>query len=243
MSNEQQGISIEPNPGPVQNGPAQNGWRTFGIVIITVLITVGAGYWLVTSYLFPSKFDPVVLSASDQHRLDVKLERLGIGTDTASSSNASANNASTKAGSKEVLQPEAYTEVGASRDIDFSEKEFNALLAKNTDLASKLAFDFSDNLASAKLLVDLDPDFPVLGGKTLKVTAGMEIKLANGKPSAILKGVSVWGVPVPNAWLGNLKNTDLNEAFGEAGGFWQAINEGVEEIEVREGKLRIRLKE
>ena len=242
MSNEQ-GIAIEAKPepaknGPAQNGPAQNGWRTFGIVIITVLITAGAGYWLVTSYLFPSKFDPVVLSASDQHRLDEKLQRLGIGTNTASS-----NNAITGTGSKEVLQPEAYSEVGASRDIDFSEKEFNALLAKNTDLASKLAFDFSDNLASAKLLVDLDPDFPVLGGKTLKVTAGMEIKLVNGKPSAILRGVSVWGVPVPNAWLGNLKNTDLNQAFGEAGGFWQAINEGVEEIEVKEGKLHIRLKE
>jgi len=227
MSNEQQGISIEPNPRP-----AQNGWRTFGIVVITVLITAGAGYWLVTSYLFPTKFNPVVLSASDQHRLDEKLERLGVGTKTAPST-----------GSKETLQPEAYTEAGASRDIDFSEKEFNALLAKNTDLASKLAFDFSDNLASAKLLVKLDPDLPVLGGKTLKVTAGMEIKLSNGKPSAILKGVSVWGVPIPNAWLGNLKNTDLNEEFGEAGGFWQAINEGVEEIEVKEGKLHIRLKE
>ncbi|MBT8119548.1 MAG: arginine N-succinyltransferase [Gammaproteobacteria bacterium] len=218
--------------------PAQNGWRTFGIVIITVLITAGAGYWLVTSYLFPTKFNPVVLNAADQHHLDEKLERLGIGTNATSSSNAS-----TKAASKKALQPEAYTEAGASRDIDFSEKEFNALLAKNTDLASKLAFDFSDNLASAKLLVDLDPDFPVLGGKTLKVTAGMEIKLSNGKPSAILKGVSVWGVPIPNAWLGNLKNTDLNETFGEAGGFWQAINEGVEEIEVKEGKLHIRLKE
>jgi len=228
MSNEQQAISIKPN-----SGPPQNGWRTFGIVVITVLITAGAGYWLVTSYLFPSKFNPVVLSASEQHRLDEKLERLGVGTKTAS----------TSTGSKETLQPEAYSEAGASRDIDFSEKEFNALLAKNTDLASKLAFDFSDNLASAKLLVNLDPDFPVLGGKTLKVTAGMEIKLSNGKPSAILKGVSVWGVPIPNAWLGNLKNTDLNEAFGEAGGFWQAINEGVEEIEVKEGKLHIRLKE
>ena len=91
--------------------------------------------------------------------------------------------------------------------------------------------------------MNLDPDFPVLGGKTLKVTAGMEIKLSNGKPSFILKGVSVWGVPIPNAWLGNLKNTDLNKEFGEAGGFWQAINEGVEEIAVKEGKLHIKLKE
>jgi hypothetical protein len=229
MSNEQKAMSVTHDPEPVQNG-----WRTFGIVVITIFITVSIGYWLVTSYLFPTAFTPVVLSAKDQQRLEQKLERLGGGTGSATQKNA---------GPQKTLEPEAYSEAGASRDIDFSEKEFNALLAKNTDLADKLAFDFSDNLASAKLLINLDPDFPVLGGKTLKVTAGMEIKLANGKPSAILKGISVWGVPIPNAWLGNLKNTDLNKEFGEAGGFWQAINKGVEEIEVREGKLHIKLKE
>ena len=229
MNNEQQAITTPVNPKP-----AQNGWRTFGIVVITVFITSSVAYWLVTSYLFPTAFTPVVLSSNDQQRLDQKLERLGV-----SSGSRSQNNT----GKQKTLEPEAYNETGSSRDIDFSEKEFNALLAKNTDLASKLAFDFSDNLASAKLLVNMDPDFPVLGGKTLKVTAGMEIKLSNGKPSAILKGVSVWGVPIPNAWLGNLKNTDLNKEFGEAGGFWQAINEGVEEISVKEGKLHIRLKE
>jgi hypothetical protein len=227
MSSEQQTITTTIDPKP-----AQNGWRTFGIVVITLFITVSVGYWVVSSYLFPTAFTPVLLNEKDQQRLDQKLELLGVG---------SGDNTGTI--SKKTLEPEAYSEVGASRDIDFSEKEFNALLAKNTDLASKLAFDFSDNLASVKLLVNLDPDFPVLGGKTLKVTAGMEIKLANGKPSAMLKGISVWGVPIPNAWLGNIKNTDLNKEFGEAGGFWQAINEGVEEIEVREGKLHIKLKE
>jgi hypothetical protein len=229
MNHEQQAITTNPNPEPVQNG-----WRTFGIVVITVFITVSAGYWLVTSYLFPTSFTPVVLSEKEQQRLDQKLERLG---------GSSGTSVQKKSGKQKSLEPEAYSEIGASRDIDFSEKEFNALLATNTDLASKLAIDFSDNLASAKLLVNLDPDFPVLGGKTLKVTAGMEIKLSNGKPSFILKGVSVWGVPIPNAWLGNLKNTDLNKEFGEAGGFWQAINEGVEEIAVKEGKLHIKLKE
>ena len=229
MNNEQQEISTTLNPEP-----AQNGWRTFGIVVITVFITASAGYWLVTSYLFPTSFTPVVLNEKEQQRLDHKLERLGGSTGTATQK---------QPGTDKTLEPEAYSEVAASRDIDFSEKEFNALLANNTDLASKLAIDFSDNLASAKLLVKLDPDFPVLGGKTLKVTAGIEIKLSNGKPSITLKGISVWGVPIPNAWLGNLKNTDLNKEFGEAGGFWQAINEGVEEIEVKQGKLHIKLKE
>jgi hypothetical protein len=212
--------------------PTGNGWRTFGIVVITVAITAGVGYWAVTQYLFPSSFTPVVLSEKDQQRLDHKLERLG-------GSAVSATNKSQKSD----LEPEPYSEVGASREIHFTEKELNAMLANSTDLASKLVIDLSDNLASAKLLVDLDPDFPFIGGKTLKVTAGMEISLINGKPSAILKGVSVWGVPLPNAWLGNMKNTDLNKEFSQSGGFWQALNEGIEEIEVKEGKLRIKLRE
>ena len=35
------------------------------------------------------------------------------------------------------------------------------------------------------------------------------MRYANGRPVMVLKGVSVWGVPLPNAWLGNLKNIDL----------------------------------
>ena len=205
-----------------------NVWRTFGIVAITMVLTLGLGYWAFTAYLFPSSFNPVELTKKEQKQLDKKLDSLrGINTSN----------------SKNTLKPEAYTEKGASREIFFTEKELNAILANNTDLASKLVIDLSDNLASAKLLINLDPDFPVLGGKTLKVSAGIELLLRNGKPRAALKGVSVWGVPIPNAWLGNMKNTDLFEEFGESGGFWELLNDGVESIEVKEGKLQIKLKE
>lgn len=226
MSDEQQ--PIEPTDQPTPAITPRNGWRTFGIVVITIVITLGVGYWAVKTYLFPTEFTPVTLNQKEQQRLEQKLERL------------EGRPPSTKS---KTLEPEAYTEVGASREIHLSEKELNALLANNTDLASKLAIDLSDNLASAKLLIDLDPDFPVMGGKTVKVTAGMELRVANGKPSAILKGVSVWGVPLPNAWLGNMKNTDLIQEFGQTGGFWQAIHDGVEVIEVKEGQLYIKLKE
>lgn len=201
-----------------------NPWRTFGIIVITVAVTLGITYWVVTTYLFPSSFTPVTLSKKEQQRLNHKLKKLGI---------EPANS---------TLEPEPYTEADASREIFLSEKELNALLANNTELASRLAIDLSANLASAKLLIDLDPDFPILGGKTLKVTAGMELAIKNGKPRALLKGVSVWGVPLPNAWLGNMKNIDLMQEFGNAGGFWQAIKDGVEEFEIKEGQLRIRLK-
>ena len=226
MSEELQ--PTEPTEQPMPAKAPRNGWRTFGIVVITMVITLGVGYWAVKTYMFPTEFTPVTLNQKEQQQLEQKLERLGGHTPSAK---------------KPTLKPEAYSEVGASREIKLSEKELNALLANNTELASKLAIDLSDNLASAKLLIDMDPEFPVLGGKTVKVTAGMELGVTNGKPRAVLKGVSVWGVPLPNAWLGNMKNTDLIQEFGQAGGFWQAINEGVEVIEVKDGQLFIKLKE
>lgn len=206
----------------------RNGWRTFGIIVITMAVTLAVGYWLVTTWLFPTKFEPVVLNQEQQQTLDQKIELLG---------------GSSRSSNQEALEPEAYSEVGASREVEFSERELNALLAKNTELADKLAIDLSDNLVSAKLLVDVDPDFPVLGGKTIKVTGGIELRLVDSKPSVVLKGISVWGVPLPNAWLHDIKNVDLVQEFGEAGGFWQAISEGVEKIEVRDGRLLIQLKE
>ena len=205
-----------------------NGWRTFGIVVITIAVTLSVGYWAVTTWLFPTEFEPVVLNQEQQQTLDLKIELLG------------GNLQSSK---QEALEPEAYSEASASREVEFSERELNALLAKNTELANKLAIDLSDNLVSAKLLVDVDPDFPVFGGKTIKVTGGMELRLVESRPSAVLKGISIWGVPLPNAWLDNMKNVDLVREFGNAGGFWQAINEGVEKIEVRDGRLLIQLKE
>lgn len=217
----------EPATESAPTRSVSNGWRTFGIIVITVVLTLGISYWLITTYLFPDAFTPVVLNKKEQRVLDQKLRRIGISPYS----------------QQRTLKPEPYSEAGASRTIALSEKELNAMLARNTDLANKLAIDLSDNLASALLLVDLDPTFPVIGGQTLKVTAGMELRLANGKPSAVLKGVSIWGVPLPNAWLGNMKNVDLISEFGHAGGFWQAIHDGVESIEVKEGQLHITLKE
>jgi hypothetical protein len=51
------------------------------------------------------------------------------------------------------------------------------------------------------------------------------------------------GVPMPNAWLGGIKNIDLVKEFGEDKGFWKAFADGVEDIKIKEGHLRIKLKE
>lgn len=209
--------------------------RTLGIMLLTVLLSVIATVLVINFYLFPKKLDPVELSQREETALNQKLKQFGLPTLPGSVSN--------QIPETKTLEPEAYTEVGADRNISFSEKELNAMLAKNTDLADKVAIDLADNLASAKIIIPLDPDFPVLGGKTLKVNAGAELAYANGRPIVVLKGVSVWGVPIPNAWLGNLKNVDLVKEFGGNEGFWKSFADGVDNISVSSGKLNIKLKE
>lgn len=210
------------------------GWlKLTGIILLATVIATAAAVWVVSYLLFPGEFSPVTLSVREEKRLDEKLQRLEhLGESHKRASSPSA-----------PLQPERYSEADATRTLELSERELNALLAKNTDLARKLAIDLSENLASAKLLIPLEEDFPILGGKTIRVTAGVELAYAEGRPVVVLKGVSVWGTPIPNAWLGNLKNVDLIREFGGQEGFWKSFAAGVDHIRVEEGRLQIRLKE
>lgn len=207
--------------------------RTLGIMLVTIIISVAATLFIVNYYLFPKKFDPVELDTRETSTLNQKLKQFGLPAFSSSESESSSSK----------LEPTPYTEEGAKREISFTEKELNAILAKNTDLADKAVIDLADNLASVNVLLPLDPEFPFLGGKTLKLNAGTELAFANGRPIVKLKGVSLWGIPMPNAWLGNMKNVDLVQEFGGEEGFWKSFADGVENIHVAEGRLIIKLKE
>jgi hypothetical protein len=73
--------------------------------------------------------------------------------------------------------------------------------------------------------------------------AGVEMAYEGGKPIVILRGVSIMGVPIPNAWLGNVKNIDLVKEFGTEEGFWKSFSAGVDDIQVKKGSLIVKLKE
>jgi len=211
------------------------------IVVITILVTLGGSYWFLKTYVFAREFEPVELNVKEQKALDAKLRTLGYQPDSAPVEPRGPSR--DEFDERGVLKPERYSERGAKREIDFNERELNALLANNTDLARKLAIDLSADLVSVKLLVPMDPDFPVLGGQTLRFNAGVELTYLKGEPSVVLKGVSIMGVPVPNAWLGGLKNVDLVTEFGAGPGFWKTFSEGVDDIRVEDGRVKIKLKE
>lgn len=215
----------------------------FGLMLLTILISVAVTVWFINWYLFPKRFEPVELSVGEQQVLSQKLQRFeafGLGgSDSDNSERADTNVAE----NSDALTPIPYSEEGADRTLKLSEREVNAILARNTDLADKLAIDLADDLISARLRLPMDPDFPFFGGKLLKARAGVELRYENDKAVVVLKGISVMGVPIPNAWLGGLKNIDLVEEFGATQGFWKAFSEGVTNVRVVEGDLQIELAE
>lgn len=237
-------METQPVPaGPVAPDRGMSWGKIVLLVVVVAVLAAAATVWVMTYYLFPKEFTPVQLNQKEQAVLNEKLERLDPTARRPARGQIGTGAAAEAGGSAERLEPERYSEVGAKREVAFTERELNALLAKNTDLAQRLAIDLSDDLASAKLLVPLDPEFPVLGGKTLKVTAGLELRYAQEKPRVALTGVSLWGVPLPNAWLGGLKNVDLVGEFGGEQGFWNSFAAGIEDIRVSEGQLTVKLKE
>lgn len=235
--------SNTPNSSSTASGvsaaPQNQGWKWFGISVIVIAIVLLA-FWLIKTFIFPSEFTPVTLSAKETQVLNQKLDRFNLPVLPAPEAKSSSATTPT---SKPALTPEPYSEVDAKREVTFTEREINAMIAHNTDMADKLAIDLSDNLASAKLLFPLDPDMPLFGGKTLRINAGIELGFRNNQPIVKLRGVSAWGVPVPNAWLGDLKNVDLVNEFGGSGGFWEDFAAGIDFMQVSEGKLVVKLKE
>lgn len=220
--------------------------QVFGLIVLAVIITSGVTILIFKTYFFPSEFKPVTLNPHEEQILNAKIEKLDSIGDDVNLHRKDILKKPSKADrfdSSATLKPEPFSEKNIKREIIFTERELNALLAKNTDLARKLAIDLSDDLVSAKLLVPVDEDFPILGGKILRVRTGVAFTYDKGKPVVILKGITIMGVPMPNAWLGGIKNIDLVKEFGADKGFWKTFSDGVEDITVKEGLLKIKLKE
>lgn len=219
-------------PASERSEPRGRRWKILvPVVLVAALFLVV--FW-VKRNLYASKFKPVRLVASEQAVLDRKLSSLGW------------EGREPRAGRPipgTQLPPEPYSEVGARREIFLTERELNALVAGDPQVAERVAIDLSDDLISVKLLIPVDEEVPVLGGKTLKFHMGLVVRYERDHPYIALKGVSLGGIPLPNSWLGYLKNVNLVEEFGSEDGFWKFFAAGIRKIRVAPGRLRVTLKE
>ena len=213
------------------------------ILLLGMIFAVAVTLFVLKRFMSPNEFTPTVLSQQEEQVLEGKLARLEsfeISDENIDNIDLEIIDAETDPNS---MAPEAYSEEGASREVFFTEKELNSMLAGNTEMARQVALDLSDDLVSAKVLIPVPEDFPIFSGKTIRGRAGLKMAFEDGRPIVILKGISIMGVPVPNAWLGGYKNIDLVKEFGEDEGFWKSFAAGVEYIQVKEGQIQLKLKE
>lgn len=225
--------SQTPPPGTPAHAPKRRFgcMQVLGTILVAVLLSaIAAGVW-VKYNVYASAFTTTTLSESEEAAFVEKLAMLEAAGGAAAPP------------SSDVAQPEAYSEEGANREIRITEKELNAIIDKNPEWADRVALDISRDLLSVVLLVPVDPEFPVIGGTTARITAGATLRFENDRPVVIVRGISIGGIPLPSAWMGDLKNKDLVQEFDGQGGFWDGLSRGVEAIKLEDGNLYLKLRE
>ena len=89
------------------------------------------------------------------------------------------------------LEPQPYAEQESDREIRLTERELNGLIAEDPEIARYVAVDLAKDLVSVTLLVPMDHEVPVLGGKTLRLNFGVRLSYAEGKPVVAMRGISL----------------------------------------------------
>lgn len=190
---------------------------TWLVIVLAVLVITVAGLW----WWQNRPIRPVVLSAQEKTIVEQKVEAIQNPTLPVT-----------------VEAPEPVYEKG-SKQIILTERELNGLLHQNTQLGESLKFELATNAIHARVEFDLDPDLPYLGGKRFKARARFIVGDTPGKPEFVLDDFTLWGVSLPNEWLGGLKGQNL---FGQALGAEGSLP-GIEEFRVERGQLVVCLAE
>ena len=214
--------------------------RILGIIALFFIVVITVSVWWIKHNLYANPFNPTKLNEREQQVLNTKLERL---EQSFQKQGKFSGTRTDEEMTKGRIEHEGYTEDPARREIRISQKELNALIAKDEKAARQIAINLSDDMISLKLIIPVDKDIPLLGGKTLRLSCGVTLRHEAGKPVVALRGVSIGGISIPNAWMGNLKNVDLVHEFNGQHGFWGTLSKGVEDIKVSNGSLRIKLRE
>lgn len=197
-------------------------WRGFFVGLAGgILLLAGLWWW------FSRPIQPVVLSPAEMAVVETKLSALQEAETT--------RTIPTPSGS-----PEPAYEAG-KKEIVLTEREINGLLNHNTNLGKSLHFQLGTGVLLARFETDLDPDLPLLGGRRFKAKARFLITESSGRPSFVIDDLTIWGISLPNAWLGQIKGRNLLEEL--LGARQEDSLPGVQSFAIEPGKIIIRLKE
>jgi len=213
-------MSDAPLPAPRCKVP----WLGIFIGLVLGVLIIGGLWWW-----FTRPIQPVVLSPGEISTVEAKLAVIqGVEPTTPIP-------AATASGF-----PEPSYQPG-KKEILLTDREINGLLNLNTDLGRSLSFEFGAGVLLARFETDLDPDLPLLGGRRFKAQARFLITEPSGRPSFVIDDLTIWGISLPNEWLGNLKGRNLLEEI--LGASQSDHLPGVQSFTIEPGQITIRLKE
>lgn len=198
----------------------------FAVIVACCGITAAATTWWVKRNVYASPFRPVSLTQTEQKAFDEKVEAL------------SGKNAAVSSGAES--QPGAGDD---KRTLVVTDKEINAYLAKQ-GLGDQIKVELNEGTAAATLIAPVDKDVPVIGGKTFRIRVGLATGgKPNGGMSLAINDVSIGGVPVPNAWLGDVKGVNLLAGTAGSDPVVKRFLAGIREFQIKGGSIRVHLNE
>ncbi len=225
-----------------------------GLLVLALMVVVSV---VITLWWLQRPIKPVVLSPPEKAAVDQKLKRLEDGNAPPASSRTAPRTSPApapvpnRAPELAELPPAVPGAVPDSdrrytpgaKAITITEREINGLLNANTDLGQSVRIEFARDAVNAYLAVPIPKDFPVMGGKMFRARGRFRVSLGNGgQPYAVLEDVTVFGVSLPNAWLGGLKGQNLiGEALGE--GKSSPVLRGIKSLRVEPGALVLELQD
>ena len=231
-------------PTKASSGSKRSRLKTIVFVMLALMVLVclagGGWYWY---YFHASAFSPVELSRTEKLIINDKIELAGGDAVFVGPEALEAND-------KPIIIRDAKAEAARiqedRRTIIFTEKEINAVLHHNTDLAEKLYIDLKSDAVVAKIVYPVEEGVAIVGGKTIRANITVRIFLDESRQLQFtLDDVTVGGIPLPNAWLFDLKDKNLIDLDGrpEGTGILKRIADGIADVKVENGQIRIRLNE
>jgi hypothetical protein len=214
----------ESAPAPLQN---RTNWKRKLLITVCVLFGVfgltaaSATFWYQYNF-HASPFKPVALTTGEQQTLDAKMAVLG-----------------GKAPAQELPVPAPSD---PAKTIVLNEREINGWL-KEQGLAETVKFSIRNGGIAATILAPVEQDVPMFGGHTVRLQVAFNTKLDDHRRFALsLADVSVGGISLPNAWLGNVKGINLlaqSEDGATENPLLEGFAAGIKDFQVRDGELRM----
>ncbi len=195
-----------------------------GVVLGTAGLAAAGTAWWVKHNVYASAMQPVMLTAGEQTAFDGKLKTLESGATAPAAA---------------PVDPEV-----AKRTLNLSEREINAFFAQQ-GLGEQVKVELTSGGVSATVLMPVDKDVPFVGGTTVRFKVSLGAKIDASKQFAMsVQDVSVGGVPLPNAWLGNMKGSNLlaNANLGNDPAV-KGFLAGIRDFEIQDGNVRVVLNE